>query len=530
MPTAKRKPYFASNFYPIMSHFIESYWRKHKSLWDDRLITRFPPEPNGYSHLGHAKSMFINHSMATLFGGSMHLRMDDTNPEKESDVFADSIREMATWLGYGWSGEVKHTSDYFDRIHTLAFRMIDLDFAYMDFSERETFRTNKGTLTSVGVRSMDANQPKSWHADMFSRMTNGEFEEGRCVLRAKIDMNHPNMNLRDPVLYRIKKIAHNRTGENWCVYPSYAFAHPASDYFERISLSLCTLEFEELRPLYDWVIAKCLEIMPDPSMLHPPVELEFARLELDRGLTSKRKINALVESGQVDGWDDPRLVTLSALRRRGFTPRSIRMFCEDSGVSKANSTIPFSRLEDFLRFDLDADAPRRVVVARPVSLHIESGAIPLSMMISNHPKKADMGTRPFDLSQDLWIGADDVRALGSAEAGFKRVEPGAIFRVMPGLVLECLRVDTDSSGAPSLVTCRVSELKPRATIHGLSKHVARAVDIWEPSLIHADEEVESCLVIRHGYAEPLAFETLAHGMPFDTAIALKTETSQDVSF
>ena len=356
-----------------MPNFIENYWTENGHLWNGELVTRFPPEPNGMPHVGHSLASFWNFHLAEKFGGKCHLRMDDTNPEAESSEFVAAIVESMEWLGYKWEGRVKYASDYFPFIFELAKKLIAEGAAYMDFSDRETMRAMRGSFNEHGRRSPDAGNPSSWHVEKFEAMASGAFAEGTCALRAKIDMASPNMNLRDPVIYRIKKAIHHRTGSAWVIYPTYDFAHPASDFAEGTVLSLCTLEFEDHRPFYDWVVAKCASIMPSHRSSKPPVELEFARLELDRGLTSKRKINALVGEGAVDGWDDPRLVTLAGLRRRGFTPSAIRKFCEESGVSKANSITPFSRLEDFLRLDLDPVAPRRCVVARPVMLDVVEG-------------------------------------------------------------------------------------------------------------------------------------------------------------
>lgn len=487
-----------------MAHFIEEYWLKNSHLWGGEMITRFPPEPNGHSHAGHAKAMWASFGMAAKFGGRCHLRMDDTNPEKESEAYADSIKEMVAWMGFKWDGEVKHTSDYFDELHALAVELIKSGDAYMDFTSREKMREMRGTLNSPGERCEDAENFADWHLDMFEHMRDGAFDDGECVLRARIDMASPNMNMRDPVLYRVKKMAHNRTGDKWCIYPAYSYAHPASDYIERIALSLCTLEFEDLRPFYDWVVERCIKFMPHADGRHPPVELEFARLELDRGMTSKRKINALVESGSVDGWDDPRLVTLAGLRRRGFTPSSIRKFCEEGGLSKSNATTPFSRMEDFLRLDLDPVAPRRVVVANPVALDVIGGAEGLGeARMANHPKNEEMGSRPFATSSRWWVDASDVRAAGRAEKGFKRVEPGSIFRIMPGVVLECVGVEVDASGAPVKVMAKMSDGKPRSSIHGLAREVALPVDIWEPAPISECEgNADGPEPMLHGFAEP----------------------------
>lgn len=492
-----------------MGNFVENFWSENASLWDGKLVTRFPPEPNGMPHAGHALAAFWNFHLAEKFGGACHLRMDDTNPEAESTEFVEAIVDAMKWLGFTWDGEVKYASDYFPFIFELAKKLIAEGSAYMDFSDRDSTRAMRGSFNEPGRRSMDADNPTSWHMEKFEAMAAGAFDEGACALRARIDMASPNMNLRDPVVYRVKKAAHHRTGSAWSVYPSYDFAHPASDYAEGTVLSLCTLEFEDHRPLYDWVVDKCSLLMPGTRLSKPPVELEFARLELDRGVTSKRKIKALVEGGLVDGWDDPRLVTLAGLRRRGFTPSSIRAFCEAAGVSKANSTTPFSRLEDFLRLDLDETAPRRFVVARPVSLEVMDGpATAYLAEAPNHPKRSEMGSRSVEVSDSWWIEAEDARAAGAAEKGFKRVEPGAIFRLISGLALECVSVETDELGAPVRVIAKISEGKPRCAIHGLSKSFAEPVEIWEPETLDNDESSPAeKLIKRSGYAEPLALLT-----------------------
>lgn len=492
-----------------MSNFIEEYWEKNKDLWDAKMVTRFPPEPNGLLHIGHAKSIVTNGLLAQKYGGKMHLRMDDTNPEKEDEYFSRMIEEIVQWLGFDYGSHVYHASDYFDTMHALAVHMIQNDLAYVDFTPKEHMRNMRGTLTSPGVRSADAERPISWHLDAFDKMKRGEYPDGYCALRAKLDMASPNMNLRDPVIYRIKHTAHMRTGKTWCIYPSYDFAHPIEDYLEGISLSLCTLEFEDHRPFYDYIVSLCARFLPANGAKHVPVELEFARLELDRGMTSKRKINALVASGQVDGFDDPRLLTLVALRRRGFTPSSLRTFCIQAGVSKSNAIIPFSRVEDFLRLDLDDTAPRRCVIARPVALNIE-GLDAYETTISNHPKHEHMGTRPFALSGALWVDATDVRPSGHGDKDFKRIEPGAIVRIMPGLVIECTDVLCDDSSAIIEVRARISSAKPRATIHALDRHSAKAVTIWEPGIIPTEnDDPKEYLTVLQGYVEPAAIGT--HG-------------------
>lgn len=498
-----------------MPHFIEDFWEKNKDLWNGELITRFPPEPNGLLHIGHAKALGVSGGMAKKYGGKMNLRMDDTNPEKEEERYAKGIAEMVHWLGYEWSGEIRHTSDYFDFIFELATDLIRKGLAYVDFTPKEKMREMRGTLTTPGTRSADVDNPIEWHLKAFLGMREGKFADGECVLRAKLDMAHGNVNFRDPVLYRIKRESHPRTGGKWIIYPAYMYAHAIADLSEKVSLSLCSLEFEEQRPLYDWFIARGIEYLKekDPSyeIVHAPVEMEFARLEMDKGLTSKRKVNALVDAGTVDGWDDPRLVTLAALRRRGFTPSSLRKFCEEAGVSKANSVTPFSRVEDFLRIDLDDSAPRRFVVARPVPLHIIDGGpeSPYSVEAPNHPKNESMGTRPFTVSSSWWIDEDDVRSDGKAEAGFKRVEPGAAFRIMhSGLILECVDVEADTSGKILRVVAKPTEKKPRVAIHGLAIEDAVPVEIWEPDVIPSDEaDPADYLAIRNGYCESAVLDT-----------------------
>lgn len=495
-----------------MANFIEDYWERNKGLWGGELITRFPPEPNGLLHIGHCRALVNSGAMATKYGGRMNLRMDDTNPEKEDEYFSKMIVEMVEWLGFDYGGRVLHASDYFDTMHGLAVRMIENGLAYVDFTPKDKMREMRGTLTAPGVRSTDADMPVEWHLLEFGKMRDGFYPDGHCSLRAKLDMASPNINMRDPVMYRIKKMPHIRTGNDWCVYSSYDFSHPIEDWIEKVSLSLCTLEFEDHRPFYDYVVSMCERFLPPTGAKHHPVELEFARLEMDRGMTSKRKINALVESGKVDGFDDPRLLTLVALRRRGFTPSSLRRFCEEAGVSKANSVIPFSRVEDFLRLDLDEKAPRRVVVARPVALTVEGAPFEdLVLEAPNHPKDASMGTRPFRVSCAWWIDADDVRGAGKAEPGFKRVEPGAVFRIMhSGLVFECVGVDEDGSGAVSGVRVKAAlpHAKPRAAIHGVSVESAIPVEIWEPDVVPSDEvDPSDYLTVRNGYCEPEALKT-----------------------
>lgn len=492
-----------------MTNFIEKYWESNKENWGNELITRFPPEPNGLLHIGHAKALGVSGGIAEKFGGKMNLRMDDTNPEKEEEYFTKMIVDIVEWLGYDYGGKVLHASDYFPVMYELAKIMITNGLAYVDFTSKEKMSEMRGSLFTSGVRSADANNAIDWHLAEFEKMKEGVYEDGYCVLRAKLDMASPNINLRDPVIYRIKKMSHMRTKNDWCIYSTYDFAHPIEDWLEKVSLSLCTLEFEDHRPFYDYVISLCEKFLPANGAKHYPVELEFARLELDKGLTSKRKINVLVETGKVDGFDDPRLVTLVALRRRGFTPESIRRFCEGVGVSKANSIIPFAKLEEALRIELDEKAVRRVVIANPIPMTVMNGRDDFKVKAPNHPK-IELGERDFSVSSHMWIDAEDIRLAGKAEKGFKRVEPGAIFRLMyTGLIYECLDVIANENGEITKVIVNVvTDKKPRVAIHGVSMNDAIAVEISEPDVIPS-ENVDSTeyMKVKKGYCEPLTLET-----------------------
>lgn len=492
-----------------MNNFIEKFWENNKHLWNNELVTRFPPEPNGLLHIGHAKALSVSGGMAEKYGGKMNLRMDDTNPEKEDEYFTKMIVDIVEWLGYDYGNNVLHASDYFPVMYELAIKMIENNLAYVDFTPKEKMRDMRGTLYSAGIRSSDANNSIEWHLNEFDKMKNGNYPDGHCVLRAKLDMASSNINMRDPVLYRIKNIPHMRTGNEWRIYPTYMYAHPNEDFLEKISLSLCTLEFEDHRPFYDYIISLCKKFLPTTGAKHHPVELEFARLELDKGLTSKRKINALVEAGKVDGFDDPRLVTLVALRRRGFTSESIKRFCDDIGVAKSNSIIPFSKLEEALRLDLDDKAVRRVIISKPVLMTVKNSFENFTTKAANHPK-LDMGERDFLVSPSMWIEEDDIRLTGKAEKGFKRVEVGAVFRIMyTGLIYECIDILTDDEGNIKEVLVNVvTDKKPRVAIHGLSMNNALPVEISEPDVIPSDEvEASEYLKVKHGYCEPCVFGT-----------------------
>jgi glutaminyl-tRNA synthetase len=485
------------------THFIEDFWTKNSSLWGNHLVTRFPPEPNGRLHLGHARSIWLNYTLAKKHGGKMHLRMDDTNPEKEDITHEHGIIETLNALGIEWDGPVRYASDYFHAMHDVSVHWISNGLAFVDTSAKENIRTMRGDLYNPGTRSPDALKPVAWHLDMFRRMKNGDFPDGGPVLRAKIDMHSPNINLRDPVLYRIKHMEHARTKKAWCIYPTYDFAHPFSDSMEGIALSLCTLEFEDHRPLYDWICEHVRPYIANPPR-HKPVELEFSRLEITNGLTSKRKINALVENGKVDGWDDPRLFTLEGLFRRGFPKDVVLKFIEDCGIGRSNGEIPFSRLEDTLRLELDTKSHRRVTILDPVALDIDNLELPSKIIsVANHPKNETMGHRDFGLSTRVWVDRDDIRMDGLAEKGFKRIEPGACVRLMNMGIVTVKKVETDEHGKVCKVhAVSTPENKPRSTIHALSRDHAIEVKVMEPSVMGPESNPDDCMHVYHAMVEP----------------------------
>lgn len=369
---------------------------------EGRLATRFPPEPNGYLHIGHAKSICLNFGLAREFGGVCHLRFDDTNPAKEDTEYVDSIIDTVRWLGFDWGEHQYYASDYFERCYHYAERLIEQGLAYVDELSAEEIRVYRGTLTEHGKPSPWRDRSVAESLDLFRRMRAGEFADGRYVLRARIDMASPNLNLRDPALYRIRHLPHWRTGNDWCIYPMYDYAHAISDAEERITHSLCTLEFEAHRPLYDWVVAHT----PVPGTPH---QYEFSRLNLSHTLMSKRRLLELVEEGHVQGWDDPRMPTLVGLRRRGYTPEAVRLFCERIGISKSDSVIDYSVLEDCLRHVLNEHAQRRVAVLRPIRLILQNVAEDFREVCTapHHPHHTEWGGRSLGLTRELWIEQDD---------------------------------------------------------------------------------------------------------------------------
>jgi len=416
-----------------------------------RVVTRFPPEPNGYLHYGHAKSIILNFGLAAEYDGTCHLRYDDTNPLKEEVEFEDAIAESVRWLGYDWGGHRYHASDYYGDLYRFAEWFIENGLAYVDSQSAEAVRATRGTLTQPGIDSPYRERSIAENLDLFRRMRAGEFPDGAHVLRLKIDMGSPNVNMRDPAIYRIRHTAHHRTGETWCIYPLYDYSHAISDALERITHSICTLEFQDHRPLYDWVIDK----LADGGMLPRPLpqQYEFARLNLTYVVLSKRRLIELVEQGHVDGWDDPRMPTLVGARRRGFTPEGFRLFAERIGVSKADSWIDMSVLEDCMRDDLNARAERRIAVLDPVRLVIdnyEQGASE-DCFAPNHPQRPDLGKRALPLTRELWIERDDYTE--DPPKGYFRLTPGAEVRLRYGYIVRCIGAEKDAAGNVTVVHC-----------------------------------------------------------------------------
>jgi len=404
-----------------------------------RVATRFPPEPNGYLHIGHAKSICLNFGLAAEFGGTCNLRFDDTNPAKEEVEYVDSIIEDVRWLGFDWQNRLYYASDYFERMYACAVSLIERGLAYVDQLSGEQTRAYRGTLTEPGRNSPHRDRPIAESLDLFARMRGGEFAEGACVLRAKIDMSSPNMNMRDPALYRIKKAPHHRTGDAWCIYPMYDYAHPLSDAFEGITHSICTLEFEDHRPFYDWVVAHC------DTGAHPQ-QIEFARLNLTYTVLSKRKLLLLVQEGHVAGWNDPRMPTLSGLRRRGFTPEAIRNFCERIGVAKRDSVVDVKLLEHAVRDDLNRRAPRVMSVLAPLAVVIENypeGQVePFEVQVN--PEDPGAGTRPALFARTLFIEQDDFREVPPPK--YHRLFPGNEVRLRGAYLVRCTGVVKDGAG------------------------------------------------------------------------------------
>ena len=410
-----------------------------------RIVTRFPPEPNGYLHIGHAKSICLNFGIARDYDGDCNLRFDDTNPEKESVEYINSIRRDVEWLGFHWHSN-PFASDYFDQLYTYAVDLVKQGKAYVDSQNADDMRTNRGTLQQTGMDSPYRNRSVEENMRLFEAMKNDEFADGEHVLRAKIDMQSANINMRDPVLYRIRHVTHHNTGDKWCIYPLYDFTHGLSDAIEGVTHSLCTLEFEDHRPLYDWI----LDNLETPSR---PVQTEFARLQLEYSLTSKRKLNQLVTEGHVNGWDDPRMLTISGMRRRGFTPESIVTFCDMIGVTKKDSTIEMGVLETSLRDDLNTRAVRRMAVINPLKVIIENYPEDQEEFFSgpNHPQNPDYGTREVPFSREIYIEREDF--MEDAPRKFFRLSPGREVRLRFAYYITCKEVLRDESGEIEALIC-----------------------------------------------------------------------------
>jgi glutaminyl-tRNA synthetase len=436
-----------------------------------RVHTRFPPEPNGYLHIGHAKSICLNFGLAAEFGGLCNLRFDDTNPSKEGIEYVESIREDVRWLGFDWGDREYYASDYFERLYEFALQLIAAGKAYVCDLTAEQIREYRGTLTQPGIDSPFRNRPVEENLDLFRRMRAGEFADGARTLRAKIDMASPNINMRDPVMYRVLHATHHRTGDRWCIYPTYDFAHGQSDSIEGITHSICTLEFEDHRPLYDWFL--------DQLAIHHPQQIEFARLNLTHTVLSKRKLLQLVQQRHVAGWDDPRMPTLAGLRRRGYTPEAIRVFCERIGVAKRNSTVDIAMLEHAVREDLNRRAPRVMAVVRPLRLVIENypedGVDEVEAV--NNPEDPGMGKRRVPFSRVLYIEEDDFRE--EPPKGFFRLSPGREVRLRYAYIIKCVGVVKDpQTGQIAELRCTYdpetrsgsaqTNRKVKATIHWVS--------------------------------------------------------------
>ena len=445
-----------------------------------RVATRFPPEPNGYLHIGHAKSICLNFGVAAEFAGTCNLRYDDTNPTKEDVEYVQSIESDVRWLGFAWAGEPRYASDYFETLYGYAVHLIRTGFAYVDSQSAEEIRRRRGTLTEPGVDSPHRNRSVDENLDLFARMRAGAFEDGAHVLRARIDMASPNINMRDPVLYRIRRAHHHRTGDAWCIYPMYDFAHPPSDAIEHITHSLCTLEFEDHRPLYDWLI----DHLPVPSQ---PRQIEFARLNLTYTVMSKRKLLQLVEEGHVSGWDDPRMPTIVGMRRRGYTPAAIRAFCDRIGVAKRENIVDVALLEHAVRDDLNRTAPRVMGVLNPLRVVLENypQGQAEEFEIGNNPEDASAGSRRVPFSRVLFIERDDFRE--DPPKKFFRLAPGREVRLRGAYFVTCTRVVKNADGEIVELRCTYDPAtrggdapdgrKVKATLHWVSAEHALDVEV-----------------------------------------------------
>ncbi|WP_221763757.1 glutamine--tRNA ligase/YqeY domain fusion protein [Methyloradius palustris] len=455
-----------------------------------KIRTRFPPEPNGYLHIGHAKSICLNFGLARDYNGVCHMRFDDTNPEKEEQEYVDSITDAVRWLGFGWnafgSSHLYYASNYFDFMYRAAEYLIESGNAYIDQQTADEMRANRGTLTEPGKDSPWRNRPATESLQLFREMRDGKHADGSMILRAKIDMTSPNINMRDPAIYRIKRATHHNTGDKWCIYPMYTFAHPVEDALERITHSICTLEFEDQRPFYDWL----LENLRDGGLIADPLpkQYEFARLNLTYVVLSKRKLIDLVEGHYVSGWDDPRLPTLAGARRRGYTPEGFRLFADRIGVSKADSWIEYTILEDCMRETLNESAERRIAVLDPIKLVIDNYPEGQSedCFAPNHPLKPELGKRTVQLSKELWIEREDF--MEEPTKGYFRLVPDGLVRLRYGYVVKCTGFEKDAAGNVTTVHCEylpdtksgtpgADAIKVKGNIHWVSAAHAYATEV-----------------------------------------------------
>ena len=465
----------------LPSHFIRNIIAEGLAAGknQERVHTRFPPEPNGYLHIGHAKSICLNFGLAAEFEGKCNLRFDDTNPSKEDVEYVESIKEDVRWLGFDWADREYYASDYFEQLYQFAIQLIKAGKAFVCDLNADQMREYRGTLTEPGKNSPYRDRSVDENLDLFQRMRAEEFADGSRTLRAKIDMAAPNMNLRDPVMYRVLRATHHRTGDKWCIYPTYDFAHGQSDSIEGITHSICTLEFEDHRPLYDWYL--------DQLGIHHPQQIEFARLNLTYTVLSKRKLLQLVQQKHVTGWDDPRMPTLAGIRRRGYTPEAIRIFCERIGVAKRNSTVDIAMLEHCLREDLNKRARRVMAVLRPIKVVLENYPKGLveELEAVNNPEDASMGTRKAPFSRDLYIERDDFRE--EPPKGFFRLSPGKEVRLRYAYIIKCIGVVKDpETGAVTELRCAYdpdtksgssqAQRKVKATIHWVSAQHALSAE------------------------------------------------------
>ena len=443
-----------------------------------RVQTRFPPEPNGYLHIGHAKAIVVDFGIAQEFGGTCYLRFDDTNPERETEEFVESIKRDVRWLGFDWEDRLRHASDYFHDMHAGAVELIERGLAYVDHQNADEIRANRGTLTEPGKNSPYRDRSVEENLRLFEAMRSGEFDEGACVLRAKIDMTSPNINLRDPTLYRIRKVAHQRTGSEWCIYPMYDYAHTLSDAFEGTTHSLCTLEFEDHRPLYDWFLDQLWQGKPSR-----PRQIEFSRANLMFTVTSKRKLKQLVDEKHVEGWNDPRMPTLAGIRRRGYTPESIVEFVHRIGTTQKEKVAELGQLEGCVREHLNETAPRRFAVLDPLKVVIDTYPDDQEEWLeaANHPSRPELGQRKVPFSREIFIERDDF--MENAPSKFHRLKPGGEVRLRYGYIVKCERVVKDAAGNVTELHCShdaasrsgsdESGRKVKGTIHWVSARHAR---------------------------------------------------------